>query len=125
MNLRVKICGMTALDDALVCARAGAHALGFIFYEPSPRYVLPGLAREIIRALPPFITPVGVFVNAPRALIEQTIQQTGIRALQFSGDEEQDACRGYVLPVIKSFRIRSSDEVANIQSYTISAAMMD
>ena len=107
MKLRVKVCGITNLDDALCCVDAGADALGFIFYEKSPRYLPPLSAIKIIQKLPSFITAVGVFVNERREIIEQTIVETGIRIVQFSGDETPDQCIGYNVKVWKAFRFQN------------------
>ncbi len=125
MNIKIKICGITNREDALLCAESGADALGFIFYRQSPRYVSPEAARTIINVLPPFITPVGVFVNESRMFIQQIIERTGIRVLQLSGDELPEECRGYLVPVIKAFRIRTMEEVKKVEQYEISSAMLD
>jgi phosphoribosylanthranilate isomerase len=125
MKLRVKICGITNLDDALCCVDAGADALGFIFYEKSPRYIQPLAAGKIIRKLPQFMTAVGVFVNERREIIERIVSETGIRIIQLSGDEAVDECLGYTVKVWKAFRIQNIQEVDSIQGFTISAAMLD
>src|SRR5258706_8096673 len=125
MKLRVKICGIRDPEDAQMCSAAGADALGFIFYPESPRYVDPDAAAAIIRELPPFITPVGVFVNAERKVIQSIISRTGIRAIQLSGDESPSDCQGYTVSVVKAFRIKHLDEVERVKEYTISAAMLD
>src|SRR5258706_706182 len=125
MKLRVKICGIRDPEDAQMCSAAGADALGFIFYPESPRYVDPDAAAAIIRELPPFITPVGVFVNAERKVIQSIISRTGIRAIQLSGDETPQDCQGYTVSVVKAFRIKKLDEVERVKEYTIPAAMLD
>ncbi|MBI3363478.1 MAG: phosphoribosylanthranilate isomerase, partial [Ignavibacteriae bacterium] len=125
MKPRVKICGITNSEDAALAVRAGADALGFIFYEKSPRYITPQVAASIIQHLPPFITPVGVFVNAAREFIEEVIRTTTIRAIQLSGEETPDDCTGYSVSVIKSFRIRKWEEVESVKRFTIAAAMLD
>jgi len=123
MRPLTKICGMTDAADALYCAQAGADALGFIFYEKSPRRIEPSAAAEIIRALPPFVTPVGVFVNASRDFIESVIGETGIRVIQLSGDEEPPDCLGYSVSVVKVFR--TPREIGRVKEFSISAAMID
>jgi phosphoribosylanthranilate isomerase len=125
VNLRIKICGITTPDDALFCAEAGADALGFIFYAPSPRAIVANAAAAIIRDLPPFVTPVGVFVNESRETIESIVARTGIRALQMSGDERPEACLGYSLPVVKAFRMRDANEAGAAREYDVSAALLD
>ena len=106
MKPLVKICGITRKADALFCAAQGANALGFIFYEASPRCIAPAKAARIIASLPPFVTAVGVFVNQRRRDICRIIEQTGIGVIQFSGDESPEDCEGYPLKTIKAFRIR-------------------
>lgn len=123
--MKVKICGMTSARDALFCAREGADQLGFIFYEKSPRYVAPEAAAAIIAALPAYVTPVGVFVNAAREQVERVIDQTGIRALQLSGDEAPAECTGYGVPVIKAFRLTDPAAALATREYAIAAAMLD
>lgn len=112
MTTRVKICGITSLNDAMAAVEAGASALGFVFYEPSPRYVSPESAGEIIRQLPPFVTTVGLFVNAAADTVAEVVQQTGIDLLQFHGDEPEVFCRGFDRPYIKAFRVRPELDVA-------------
>jgi phosphoribosylanthranilate isomerase len=111
MTTRVKICGITDLADALDAIAAGASALGFVFYKPSPRYVSPQLAADIIRQLPPFVTTVGLFVNASQAEVAQVLEQTAIDLLQFHGDEPEVFCRGFARPYIKAFRVRPGLDV--------------
>lgn len=101
MRTRVKICGITRAEDAAAAAALGADALGFVFYAGSKRAVTPERAREIIAGLPPFVTPVGVFVDATVAEILRTAARTGIRCLQLHG------CDGAPPPefaVIRAFR---------------------
>ncbi|MBR9828243.1 MAG: phosphoribosylanthranilate isomerase [Oceanospirillales bacterium] len=119
MTTRVKICGITCYADAMSAIEAGADALGFVFYEPSPRYLSPAAAADIIRRLPPFVTTVGLFVNAAEDLVADVIQQTGIDLLQFHGDEPEDFCRRFGRPYIKAFRVRPElDIMALVQRYT-------
>lgn len=102
---RVKICGITCLEDALLCVEAGADALGFIFVEGTPRCVTPDRVAPIVRALPPFVTPVGVFWGHPRAHVEAVAHACGLRALQFHGDEDEEDVAGYAVPVIKTVKL--------------------
>jgi len=102
--IRVKICGLTRLEDALHAAHCGADALGFIVWPGSKRAVTPDAARAIIARLPPFVTPVGVFVNETAASIRKIAGHCGFRAIQLSGDEEPDITADLTLPVIKAFR---------------------
>jgi phosphoribosylanthranilate isomerase len=102
---RVKICGITNIDDALVAVEAGADAVGFIFVENTPRFVTPEQVAPIVRALPPFITPVGIFWDHPAGHIKAVAEACGLRALQFHGDEKPEDLEGYTLPVIKTIKL--------------------
>ena len=103
---RVKICGITNMNDALVAVDAGADALGFIFVENTPRFVTPGLVAPIVRELPPFVTPVGVFWDHPMGHVKEVAEACGLRALQFHGGETAEDLAGYApLPVIKTVKL--------------------
>ena len=103
---RVKICGLTRLEDVLVAVEAGADAIGLVFYPPSPRYVDLDKAAELARAVPPFVTIVGLFVNANPALVRETLAVVPIHLLQFHGDEDEAYCRQFDRPYMKAARIR-------------------
>jgi phosphoribosylanthranilate isomerase len=90
MNVKVKVCGITSADDAQAAVEAGADALGFNFYRESPRYVELRKAAAIIQKLPPFVTPVALFVNAPPSAVREALGACRWGALQFSGDEDED-----------------------------------
>src|SRR3989449_10916235 len=102
---RVKICGITNLEDAMLAVDAGADALGFIFVENTPRFMTPDKVVPIVRALPPFVTPVGIFWDHPAGHIKAVAEACGLRALQFHGDEKPEDLEGYALPVIKTIKI--------------------
>lgn len=106
MNTRVKICGITNLGDALAAVEAGADALGFVFYAPSKRYVTPEQAGEIIRKLPPFVTTVGLFVNADVDFVESVLATAQLDLLQFHGDESNADCVRFGRPFIKALRVK-------------------
>jgi phosphoribosylanthranilate isomerase len=122
---RVKICGLTTPADALAAVAAGADALGFMFYRPSTRYVTLEAAAEIIRALPPFVARVGVFVDAPAGEVRATIAAAGLNALQFHGAETPDFCRSFGLPTCRAFRIKDADSVAACAPYEGMAWLLD
>lgn len=107
LRTRVKICGITRLEDALSAVEHGADAIGLVFYEPSPRYVTIGQAKEIAKQIPAFVTIVGLFVNAEPAYINQVITEVGLDLLQFHGDETPEECARYSLPFIKAIRVKS------------------
>ncbi|MFW3896073.1 phosphoribosylanthranilate isomerase [Pseudomonas bharatica] len=109
--VRSKICGITRVEDALAAAQAGADAIGLVFYAKSPRAVSMQQAREIIAALPPFVTTVGLFVNASRCELNEILEAVPLDLLQFHGDETPEACDGYHRPWIKALRVRAGDDL--------------
>lgn len=115
VRTRVKICGFTRAEDAVNAARLGVDAIGLVFYPPSPRHVTVETAVEIVRALPAFVTVVGLFVDAGRSLIEQVLRQVPIDCLQFHGDEAPEDCRGYHRPYIKAVRMREGVDVSLLE----------
>ena len=110
--VRSKICGITRMDDALAAVAAGADALGFVFYEKSPRAVTAQQARAIIAGLPPFVTTVGLFVNASACELNETLDAVPLDMLQFHGDETPEQCEGYNRPYIKALRVKAGDDIA-------------
>jgi phosphoribosylanthranilate isomerase len=123
----IKICGITSLDDALAAADAGADALGFNFYRPSPRYVTPATAREIIAQLPQSILTVGVFVNeqSPQS-VKDLARHAGVTAIQLHGDEPPDYCRD-LKPryVIKALSAGADFDAQTAQNYEVEARLLD
>jgi phosphoribosylanthranilate isomerase len=103
--MKIKICGITSVEDARLCVEAGADALGFIFVENTPRFVTPELVAPIVRQLPPFVTPVGVFWDHPAGHVKAVAEACGLRALQFHGDEKPEDLEGFDLPVIKTIKL--------------------
>jgi phosphoribosylanthranilate isomerase len=101
-----KICGITRSEDALTAARCGAHAVGFVFYRPSPRYIDPDEAASIVGALPPFVTPVGLFVDAHADEVRAIVARSHVRLLQFHGSETPEFCNQFATPYMKAVRIR-------------------
>jgi len=121
--LKVKICGITNLEDALFATGCGADALGFIFYPKSPRSITPEKAAAIIAKLPPFITTVGVFVNEEQRRIREILEKTGLKALQLHGEEPPEAC-GIWTPVIKSFRVSDFVDLKLLEQYRNASAFL-
>jgi len=103
---RVKICGITRIEDGLAAAQAGADAIGLVFVGKSPRHVTPDQAREIARALPPFISTVALFVNPTAAEVEAVLKTVRPDVLQFHGEEPPEFCRSFGVPYLKAFRVR-------------------
>lgn len=102
---RVKYCGITRMQDAVEAARLGVDAIGLVFYDASPRHVSVAAAKGIAAALPPFVTTVGLFVDAGEALIETAITEVGLDLLQFHGTETPEECSRYGRPYIKAMRV--------------------
>jgi phosphoribosylanthranilate isomerase len=106
MPTRIKICGITRVEDALAACAAGADALGFVFHPPSPRNLAPDAAREIIAALPPFVSAVGLFVDCEPHQIERIAARVPLNMLQFHGDESPELCARFGRPYLKAVRMR-------------------
>ncbi|NMX62878.1 phosphoribosylanthranilate isomerase [Pseudomonas sp. WS 5079] len=111
-GVRSKICGITRMEDALSAVEAGADAIGFVFYAKSPRAVSVQQARAIIAGLPPFVTTVGLFVNASACELNETLDAVPLDLLQFHGDETPEECAGYHRPYIKALRVKAGDDIA-------------
>lgn len=122
--VKVKICGITRKEDALAAAESGADAIGFVFYEASPRHVFPETVRDIIIDLPPFVTTVGVFVNAHPSEIREVLDFTGIDIVQLHGDEPRDVC-AFWPRVIKAFRLGELSNLKLLEEYSVSAYLLD
>lgn len=127
MKVRIKICGITRLQDALFCAEEGVDAVGFVFYNGSKRYISPQAARKISLKLPPFICKVGVFVNASPQEILETVKTAGIDCVQLHGEEGQDMVDGLrrVIKVIKAFRIFSDKDIMQALRVKVDAVLLD
>src|SRR6185437_12609903 len=121
MSVKVKICGITNAPDALAAVEAGADALGFMFYEPSPRHIAIRQAAEIIRKLPPFILKAGVFVDASEDVVLRAIGDCGLNLLQFHGQETPEYCTQFGLMSMKAFRIRDAASLTSLQNYATDA----
>jgi phosphoribosylanthranilate isomerase len=107
LRVRVKICGITRLEDALCAVERGADAIGLVFYDQSPRNVSINQAIEIANHIPAFVSVVGLFVNAEPSFINEVITKAKIDLLQFHGDETPEECASYSLPFIKAIRVKS------------------
>ncbi|TSA53133.1 MAG: phosphoribosylanthranilate isomerase [Nitrosomonadaceae bacterium] len=107
MPTRIKICGITRIEDALAAAHLGTDAIGLVFWPQSARSITPAKAREIVAALPPFISSVGVYVDPEAEWVEETVAVAGLSLLQFHGDESPEFCSQFSLPYIKAVRVRA------------------
>jgi phosphoribosylanthranilate isomerase len=123
--VKVKICGITNTEDALKAVEYGADALGFVFHKKSPRHIMPEDASVIVRALPPFVTSVGVFVNVEPGEVDEIMERTGLDVAQLHGSELPEACR-IQKRVIKAIRVRRVKSLERMEDYEgVSAFLLD
>ncbi len=113
---RVKICGITRIEDAISAVNAGADAIGLVFYAPSPRAVTIVQAQQIVAAIPPFVSVVGLFVNAAQAEIESVLSKVRLDILQFHGDENESDCQQINLPYYKAIRVKSDTNLLQYEA---------
>jgi phosphoribosylanthranilate isomerase len=123
--VRVKICGITRLEDAHVAVDSGAHALGFVFHPASPRYIAPEKAAAIISTLPPFTMAVGVFVNLPAQEVERIADRCGLHAVQLHGEESPVECAAHKRPVIKAVRLDPTKGSLGLARYAVTSVLVD
>ena len=123
--MRIKICGITSVEDARCAVEAGADAIGLVFYEPSPRAVTIELAREISYSVGPFVTVVGLFVDADEAVVRNVLERVPLHVLQFHGDESEAYCHRFQRPYMKAIRMRPELNVQQaIESYPSAIAIL-
>lgn len=118
---RIKICGLTRPEDLAGAIAAGADAVGFVFYAKSPRYIQPDAAAQLIAQIPPFVTAVGLFVNAGAEEVQAVVAQTSIAMLQFHGDETVDECAAIAAavnrPFMRALRVKPDTNPADLLKY--------
>ena len=124
-QVKVKVCGMTSLKDALVAVEVGADAVGFIFYKKSPRSVTMKTVREIVLELPPFVDTVGVFVDETAEQINKIADYCNLDIIQLHGDESPTFCKKIRRKVIKAFRIKDMQSVKKISNFQVSGFLLD
>jgi phosphoribosylanthranilate isomerase len=125
VRVRVKICGITRVEDALSAVENGADAIGLVFYEPSPRYVDISQAMEIANIIPAFVSVVGLFVSAEASFVNAVISQVKLDLLQFHGDESPEECASYGLPFIKAIRVKSDTNLVQCaKDFSASKALL-
>jgi phosphoribosylanthranilate isomerase len=117
MPIKIKICGITNLEDAGVAVEAGADALGFVFYSQSPRCIESAIAKRIIVQLPPFVIPVGVFVNHDQETIRNVFDECGLAFAQLHGDETPTFCESLGRPVLRALRLRDRGSLLALAEY--------
>ncbi len=125
LPVRVKVCGITRLEDALDAVAFGADALGFNFWPRSKRYCSPRAARSIVSKLPPLVSAVGVFVNQKREGIAKTADYVGLAAVQLHGKETPEFCASFDLPVIKALPVADTASLRQVQAYRVAAYLLD
>jgi len=125
--MKVKVCGITSYDDAMIVLDQGVDALGFNFFPSSPRYIHPADARLIIRRIPPFVVTVGLFVNAGEPdQVSETARMAGVQVLQLHGDETPEYCRELAdWPIIKALRIGKGEVPENLEEYPVRGFLLD
>lgn len=123
--VKVKICGITRLEDALAAIDAGADALGFVFAGQSPRQVSPQQAQAIINQLPPFVLTVGLFVNETVEKVNETAETCGLDIIQLHGEESPQFCSAINRRVIKAFRVKDEASVELIKDFPAAAYLLD
>ena len=116
VSTRIKVCGITSVEDVRAAVAAGADAIGLVFYAKSPRYVTPEQAAAIARAVGPFVTTVGLFVDAGRAEVEAVLAQVPLQLLQFHGNESAVFCASFQRPFIKALRMADGVDVAAVEA---------
>jgi phosphoribosylanthranilate isomerase len=123
--IKIKVCGITRVDDALAAAQQGVDALGFIFVKASPRYITPQAAAVIIKTLPPFISRVGVFADEDSAIVNSTARIAGVDTVQLHGAETVDYCKEIVYPVIKALGLRPDFDYTVLEKYPVAGILLD
>jgi phosphoribosylanthranilate isomerase len=123
----IKICGITNVEDALAAVAAGADALGFNFYKPSPRYISPENARAIIKQLSPAVLTVGVFVNEQPESLKTIVDESGVQAVQLHGDESPEYCHNLATDryIIKTLAVSQNFDTQTVHAYKTAAIMLD
>jgi len=125
MSVKVKICGITSIEDAQTAIAAGADLLGLVFYEKSPRHVTLEQAVAIARTVPPYVVCVGLFVDAPAEFVAEAMSACGLQLLQFHGDETPEYCRQFGAMSMKAFRVKDADTIRTLPEYPTEAWLLD
>lgn len=126
MRVRIKICGITSVGDAQAAAEAGADAIGLMLWGPSKRFVTNAQAAEIVQSLPPFVSKVGVFVDATAEEVFRAVKEIGLDTIQLHGEETPEFCRQFApLKVVKAFRVKNAASLATLTDYNTDAWLLD
>ncbi len=124
-TVKIKICGMTSIEDTFLAVNGGADAVGFIFYKKSPRCISANTVKSIVRALPPFVETVGVFVNESAERVNRIAESCDLSAVQLHGDESPAFCKKIRRKVIKAVRVKGKESFDGMSSYKVSAFLLD
>lgn len=127
VRTRIKVCGMTNMTEAAGAVAAGVDALGFIFVKKSPRNIEPDKARIIVRALPPFVDAVGVFVDEEAEVVDEIVQYCGLTMVQLHGSESPEYCKAISIRVVKAFRVKPGSTESDLTPYEdkVAAFLLD
>jgi len=120
IRTRIKVCGITRLEDALAASALGVDAVGFVFYKKSPRYITPMKAAAIIRELPPFVSAVGLFVTPEQSFIDEVLSLCPLGVIQLHGDESPEFCQAQARRVIKAIAVSCKEDLELAKQYTCS-----
>ena len=123
--IHVKICGVTSFNDAIMAVNYGASALGFIFYEKSPRYINPKILKTWISNVPSFVKKVGVFVNKDVDKVNIIAEELNLSMVQLHGDESPEYCNQMIKPVIKVFRVNNKFDSIMLNNYQVATFLFD
>ena len=123
--IHVKICGITSFNDAIMAANYGASALGFIFYEKSPRYINPEILKTWISNVPSSVKKVGVFVNKDVDKVNKIAEELNLGMVQLHGDESPEYCNQMIKPVIKAFRVNNKFDSIMLNNYQVATFLFD
>ncbi|WP_455374701.1 phosphoribosylanthranilate isomerase [Kaarinaea lacus] len=125
MRTRVKICGITRVQDAIAAVNSGADAIGLVFYEDSPRAISIENARAIVQKLPPFVSVVGLFVDPSPKDVAAVLHRVSLDLLQFHGNELPSECAAYSKPYIKAIKVKEGDDIAaQVSKYTTARGVL-
>jgi phosphoribosylanthranilate isomerase len=122
---RIKICGITSREDALMAVEAGADALGFVLFSGSSRYVSPDQVAEIVRHLPPFVQTVGLFVNEELSVVNSCTDHCRLDIVQLHGEESPEYCDAVNRRIIKAFRVKDASSLDAMAGYRVAACLLD
>jgi len=123
--IRVKICGITHLEDAHAAVEYGADAVGFVLYRQSPRFIEPSQVQNIISKLPPYVTAIGLFVDEEVSVIQKTVESCGLDMVQFQGNESPEICNPFQQRAIKAIHVKNEESLFHLSQFHVRAFLLD